>query len=104
MQKGYLNYDFCVVLFEHLKMCNYKIKPEYVVNIQKMPSLDYIKGGGKDGLKIGALTSIRSVELSTAAQNDHVIIYKATNQLTSVQAETMGIWWEISTGVPGISR
>ena len=72
------------------RMRNRKIKPEYVVNIQKIPGLDYIKGGGKDGLKIGALTSIRSVELSPIVQKDYVILYEAAHQLTSVQVKAMG--------------
>ena len=72
------------------RMRNRKIKPEYVVNIQKIPGLDYIKGSGKDGLKIGALTSIRSVELSPAVQKDYVILYEAAHQLSSVQVKVMG--------------
>lgn len=72
------------------RMRNRKIKPEYVVNIGKIPGLDYIKGSGKDGLKIGALTSIRSVELSPAVRKDYMILYEATHQLTSVQVKAMG--------------
>ena len=72
------------------RMRNRKIKPEYVVNMQKIPGLDYIEGGGKDGLKIGALTSIRSVELSPVVRKEYVILYEAAHQLTSVQVKTMG--------------
>lgn len=72
------------------RMRNRKIKPEYVVNIQKIPGLDYIKGSGKEGLRIGALTSIRAVELSPAVRKDYVILYEAAHQLSSVQVKTMG--------------
>ena len=72
------------------RMRNRKIKPEYVVSIGKLPGLYYIEGSSKDGLKIGALTSIRSVELSPAVRKDYVILYEAAHQLSSVQVKVMG--------------
>jgi carbon-monoxide dehydrogenase medium subunit len=72
------------------RMRQHKIKPEYVVNIQRIPGLDYIKGNGADGLGIGALTTLRSIELSPTIQKDYVVLYEAAHQITSVQVKTMG--------------
>lgn len=72
------------------RMRERKIKPEYVVNIQRIPGLDYIEGDGTGGLKIGALTSLRSIELSPAIQKDYEILHEAAHQITSVQVKTMG--------------
>jgi carbon-monoxide dehydrogenase medium subunit len=66
------------------------IKPEYLVNIQKIPGLDYIKGNGKEGVRFGALTTIRSLELSPKIQKDYSILYEAAHQLPSVQVKSMG--------------
>ena len=38
-----------------------RIQPEYVISIGNIPGLDYIESGG-EGLGIGPLTKIRSVE------------------------------------------
>ncbi len=51
-----------------------KIRPEYVVNIQYIPGLDYIDGNGKVGLRLGALTKILSIELSQTIQKDYSIL------------------------------
>ncbi len=66
------------------------IRPEYIVNIQKIPGLDYIEGNGKEGVRFGALTPIRSLELSPMIQKDYSILYEATHQLPSVQVKSMG--------------
>jgi carbon-monoxide dehydrogenase medium subunit len=66
------------------------IKPEYVVNIQRIPGLDYIKGDGKTGVTFGPLTAIRSIEVSPVIQKDYMILYEAAHQLPSVQVKTMG--------------
>jgi carbon-monoxide dehydrogenase medium subunit len=66
------------------------ISPEYIVNIQKIPGLDYIEGNGKAGVRIGALTTIRSIEVSPVVQKDYMILYEAAHQLPSVQVKTMG--------------
>ena len=59
------------------KMRRWQIKPECVVSIQKIPALDYIDGNGTGGLRIGALTTLRSMELSPTIQKDYLILYEA---------------------------
>ena len=66
------------------------IKPEYLVNIQKVTGLDYIKPDGKKGIKFGAMTKLRSLETSKIIQKHYPILYEAIHQITSVQAKTMG--------------
>jgi carbon-monoxide dehydrogenase medium subunit len=67
-----------------------EIKPEYVVSIQRVSGLNYIEGGGAQSLRIGALTSLRSLELSPIIQKDYPVLYEAVHQIASVQVKTMG--------------
>ena len=66
------------------------IKAEYVVNIQKIPDLDYIGADGNQGLKFGAMVKLHSLETSKAIQENYPIFYEAIHQITSVQAKYMG--------------
>lgn len=59
------------------------VKPEYVINIGRIKELDYINYD-KEGLKIGALTTIRSLEKSEIFNQDHLVISKAAGQLASI--------------------
>ena len=66
------------------------IEPECVLNIQRVPGLNYVRGDGKKGLKIGALASLRDVELYPAIEKDYLLLYEAVHQIASVQVKTMG--------------
>ena len=66
------------------------IHAEYVVNIQKIPGLEYIEPIGKEGFTFGAMSRLRSLEVSKAVQNKYPILYEAIHQITSVQAKYMG--------------
>lgn len=65
------------------------LQPEYVVSIQGIPELDYIKGD-KIGLRIGALTTLRSIEISPLILKDYTVLYEAVHQIASVQVKNMG--------------
>ncbi len=67
-----------------------EIKLECLVNIQKIPGLDYIKPDRKRGLKFGAMAKLRSMEISKTVQSDYPALYEAIHQITSVQAKYMG--------------
>ncbi|MBW2609483.1 MAG: xanthine dehydrogenase family protein subunit M [Deltaproteobacteria bacterium] len=67
-----------------------KIKPAFILNIKKIQGLDYIDGNGGDGLRFGALTTIRSIELSPVIRKDYSILYEAAHQLPSHQVKSMG--------------
>ena len=66
------------------------IRAEYVVNIQKIPDLERIEPDGKQGITLGAMSRLRSIEVSGAIQNKYPILYEAIHQITSVQAKYMG--------------
>lgn len=72
------------------KMRKGGIKAEYIVNIQRIPGLEYIKAKGKQGLRFGAMTKLYSMETSEAVQSHYPILYDAIHQITSVQAKHMG--------------
>ncbi len=67
-----------------------KIEPECLVSIQRIPGLDYIEGDRAKGMKIGALTTLRSLELSTVIQRNYFHIYEAVHQIGSIQVKNMG--------------
>jgi carbon-monoxide dehydrogenase medium subunit len=61
-----------------------QIKPEYVVDITRIPGLDYIAFDDQQGLRLGALTTIRALETSVELQKKYPIISQAAGQLGSV--------------------
>jgi len=67
-----------------LQIRNKAIKPEYVVDITRIPGLDYIAFDDQQGLRLGALTTIRALETSVELQRKVPIISQAASQLGSV--------------------
>src|SRR4030042_1332994 len=67
-----------------LQMRNEFIKPEYVVDITRIPGLDYITFDDQRGLRLGALTTIRALETSVELQKKYPVISQAAGQLGSV--------------------
>jgi carbon-monoxide dehydrogenase medium subunit len=66
------------------------VKPEYIINIQKVTGLEYIEPDGKKGFKFGAISKLHSIETSKTIQNRYPILYEAIHQITSVQTKYMG--------------
>jgi aerobic carbon-monoxide dehydrogenase medium subunit len=67
-----------------LQMRNKAIRPEYVVDITRIPGLDYITFDDQQGLRFGALTTIRGLETSVELQKKYPVISQAASQLGSV--------------------
>ena len=67
-----------------LQVRNRAIKPEYVVDITRIPGLDYITFDDQQGLRLGALTTIRALETSVELQRKYPILSQAASQLGSV--------------------
>jgi len=63
---------------------NKAIKPEYVVDIGYISGLDYINYDEKQGLRIGALTTIRAIEKSDKLCQVYPVISQAAGLLGSV--------------------
>lgn len=72
------------------KMRKRQIQPKCLVSIQRIPGMDYIESDGAEGLRIGALTSLRSIELSPAIQKDYELLHEAIHQIASIQVKNMG--------------
>jgi len=67
-----------------LQMRNKAVKPEYVVDITRIPGLDCIAFDDQQGLRLGALTTIRALETSVELQRKYPVISQAASQLGSV--------------------
>ena len=72
-----------------LKMRLRLILPDAVIGLQKISGLDYIESNPA-GLRLGALVSIRQVELSPLVQKNWAVLYEAVHKIVSVQTKTMG--------------
>ena len=76
-----------------LKMRLRQIVPELVVSLQKIPGLDYVRPDtqlGTGGLSIGALATLRDVELSPAVLQGWPLLAEAIGSIASVQTKVMG--------------
>jgi aerobic carbon-monoxide dehydrogenase medium subunit len=60
------------------------VKPQYIVDINGIPGLDYIRYDAKEGLTIGALTTIRALEKSPELWQWYPLISQAASKLGSV--------------------
>jgi len=67
-----------------LQMRNKSIDPEYVVDITRIPGLNHIAFDGPQGLRLGALTTIRALETSVEIQRRAPVLSQAAGQLGSV--------------------
>lgn len=71
------------------QMRNREIKPEYVINIARLPGLDYITYDVKEGLRIGALTPLRALEESSELQQRYPVISQTANRMALVGVRSM---------------
>jgi len=63
---------------------NKTLKPEYLVDITGIPGLDYIDYDEKQGLRIGALTTVRAIEKSDKLRQMYPVLCQAAELLGSV--------------------
>ncbi len=64
--------------------------PQYLVNIKSIPNLDYIDYDDKQGLRIGTLTTLHSLETSTVIREKFPMLAKAASSVASTQIRNMG--------------
>jgi carbon-monoxide dehydrogenase medium subunit len=69
------------------KMRQQEICPKWLISIQRIPELDYIKNTKK--VRIGALTKIRSLEMNPMLQKEYSPLSEAAHQIASIQVKTM---------------
>ena len=73
-----------------MKMRLRLLLPEYVISIQRISGLDYVEGDSRTGLRIGALATLRSIELSSTVQNGYGVLYEGISAISSAQVKVMG--------------
>ena len=66
------------------------IKPEYLIDIKGLSELDYIKFDDRKGLRIGALTTHRTIEKSPVIKKSFGVIAEMENRLASIQTRNWG--------------
>ena len=66
------------------------VRPETVIGIKGITELSYIKGDARKGMKIGALTTHRTIEKSKVVQNSFGILAEMENRLASIQTRNWG--------------
>lgn len=66
------------------------VAPEYLVDIKGISELDYIKTDAQEGLKIGALTTHRTIEKSPAMKNGFSVLAEMERRLASIQTRNWG--------------
>ena len=63
---------------------------EYLVDIKNIPGLDYLEYDEKEGLKIGALTKLRTIEKSELVQEKNPAIAHGAKVIASTQIRAKG--------------
>jgi len=66
------------------------VSPEYLIDIKGLSELDYIKSDAKKGLRIGALTTHRTIEKSRAMKNGFSVLAEMEHRLASIQTRNWG--------------
>ncbi len=66
------------------------IAPEYIIDIKGLSDLDYIKFDAKEGLKIGALATHRSLEKSEIAREKYAVLCEMEENVASVETRNWG--------------
>jgi carbon-monoxide dehydrogenase medium subunit len=66
------------------------IKPEHLIDIKGISELDYIKSDAKKGLRIGALTTHRTIEKSPVINKSFGVIAEMEKRLASIQTRNWG--------------
>lgn len=71
-------------------MKNNAAAPQALVNISRIEGLRFIQGSGTEGLRIGALTTLRDAEKSLLIRQDYPALFDSITQIASVQVKNMG--------------
>jgi carbon-monoxide dehydrogenase medium subunit len=66
-----------------------QIRPEYLISIKDLPSLEYIDDD-RTGLRIGALTTNRAIELSALVEKRHPMLSELERVVGDIQTRNWG--------------
>lgn len=73
-----------------VKMKNRKMLPSYLISIKNIPDLGYIRYDEKEGLRIGALTTIEAIKASPVIRQRFGILAQAAGVVGSVAIRNQG--------------
>lgn len=65
-------------------------EPEYLLDIKKIEGLDYLEYDEKEGLKVGALTTLRTLEHSELVKEKYPAVAAAAKSIASTQIRAKG--------------
>ena len=71
--------DLLVEIKEHLR------RPDYVINIKRIPGMEALGYDARTGLRFGALVTSRAIELSPVVQEKYPGLAQAVRELGSIQ-------------------
>jgi len=63
--------------------------PQYVINLKSVPGLDYVKSDKKGGMKVGALTTLATIEASADVKKKFPILAQAAGSVASPHMRQM---------------
>ena len=66
------------------------VSPSYIIDIKGISDLDYIRYDEMDGLRIGALTTHRSLETSAVVEEKFAVLARMEHTLASVPVRNWG--------------
>ena len=66
------------------------IAPEYIIDIKGLSDLDYIEFDEKEGLRIGALATHRSLEKSPIVREKYTVLCEMEENVASVETRNWG--------------
>jgi aerobic carbon-monoxide dehydrogenase medium subunit len=66
------------------------LEPSYVINLQSLPGLDTVSFNEKEGLRMGALVTHRTVETSPIIRKQFDVLSKAEETLATIQIRNYG--------------
>lgn len=64
--------------------------PEYIVDLKRIPGIDYIKYDEDNGLAIGALATVHAVEKSAIVREKFAVLCQAAESMASTQVRNRG--------------
>jgi aerobic carbon-monoxide dehydrogenase medium subunit len=68
-----------------VKMKQRRLMPRYVVNIKRIPGLDYVDYQPGTGLRIGALASLEALNRSVAVRKEFPVLHDAVSTMGTIE-------------------
>jgi aerobic carbon-monoxide dehydrogenase medium subunit len=72
------------------KMTRWEIEPAQLVSLARVPALDILEVDESGHLHVGAMTTLRSIEMSADVREGWPLLHEAVGHIASVQVKSMG--------------